>query len=151
MNNMTYSPVGQEVTKEREGFSLLPYQDTGNVWTDGWGNTHGVVPHGPLITPIKAQADFDRNVAWAVAAVNKDVKVKLTQGQFDALVDLVFNIGEDQWITSTLLKLLNKGDYAGAAAQFKRWNKDNGKVQPGLVIRRKKNECMFLGVPYVKV
>lgn len=147
--NMTYSPEGQAVTKFSEGFSLKPYPDTGHVWTDGWGNTHGVVPFGPPISMAKANIDFGRNTLAAIASVNKNVKVKLTQGQFDALVDFDFNIGDDQFLASTLLRKLNAGDYAGAAAEFKRWNKDNGKVQPGLVIRRKKNECMFNGVPYV--
>jgi GH24 family phage-related lysozyme (muramidase) len=76
--------------------------------------------------------------------VNELVKVPMTQGQFDALVSLVFNIGRAQFATSTLLRLLNVGDKAGAAAQFPRWNKQGGVVLAGLTARRELERQRFL-------
>jgi GH24 family phage-related lysozyme (muramidase) len=76
--------------------------------------------------------------------VSKLVKVKLTQGQFDALVSFAYNLGPLPLSTSTLLKKLNTGDYACAADEFPRWNKAGGKVLPGLTRRREAERALFL-------
>lgn len=131
------SPAGEKLTKQSEGFNPTPYQDSGGVWTDGWGNTHGVIPHGPPKTLAQCQADYNRNVTNAEKAVLGLVSVPLTQGQFDALVDFVFNLGSARFESSTLLRILNQGDYIGAGGQFARWVYDNGKVLPGLQTRAK--------------
>jgi len=129
------SQTGENLTKSFEGYSLTPYQDGAGVWTDGWGNTHGVVPHGPAITPDQAENDYQSNIASAVDAVNACANT-CTQNQFDALVDFAFNEGNHALATSTLLRLHNAGDYAGAAAQFARWDIAGGEVEEGLVTRR---------------
>ena len=67
-----------------------------------------------------------------------------SQNQFDALVSLTYNIGENAFKKSTLLKMLNAGNYQGAADQFLVWNKSNGQVLNGLVRRRKTEREMFL-------
>jgi lysozyme len=85
-------------------------------------------------------------------AVNSLVKVKLTQNQFDALISFVYNVGADIDADniaeglgdSTLLKKLNAGDYKGAADQFLKWDKANGKVMKGLTIRRQAERALFL-------
>ncbi len=76
--------------------------------------------------------------------VSKLVKVKLTQGQFDALVSFAYNLGARALSTSTLLQKLNSGDYAGAADEYTRWNKAGGKVLPGLTRRREAERALFL-------
>lgn len=76
--------------------------------------------------------------------VSKLVKVKLTQGQFDALVSFAYNLGARALSTSTLLQKLNAFDYAGAADEFPRWNKAGGKVLPGLTRRREAERALFL-------
>lgn len=76
--------------------------------------------------------------------VNNDVTVPLTQNQFDALVSLCFNIGVTAFRDSTLLNLLNAGDYNGAAAQFSVWININGAVSQGLVNRRNAEKDLFL-------
>ena len=73
------------------------------------------------------------------------VNVPLTQGQFDALVSLVFNIGAGQLQRSTLLRKLNAGDLAEAAEEFLRWNKSSGKVAEGLRRRRVAEMRVFGG------
>ena len=69
---------------------------------------------------------------------------KLTQHEFDAMVDFTFNVGCHAFATSTLLKKVNHGDVAGAANEFGRWTKAGGKVVPGLVKRRKDERKLFL-------
>jgi hypothetical protein len=70
-------------------------------------------------------------------------QVKLTQGQFDALVSFAYNVGSRALSTSTLIKL-NAGDIKGAADEFLRWNKSGGKVMAGLTNRRKAEEHCFI-------
>jgi lysozyme len=72
------------------------------------------------------------------------VKVPLTQNQFDALVDFVFNVGAHNFEKSTLLIKLNKQDYKGAAEEFPRWNRAAGHVLGGLIRRRGAERTLFL-------
>jgi lysozyme len=64
---------------------------------------------------------------------------------FDALVSWTFNLGPTNLSSSTLLKVLNSGDYEGVPAQIKRWNKAGGKVLEGLVRRREAEALLFEG------
>lgn len=121
--------------------AYLPTKD--DVWTIGWGHTAGVY-QGMKITEAQAQKFFEDDVAWATDAVNKLVKVELSQNQFDALVSFVFNIGLGAFSKSTMLRKLNAGDYEGAASEFPRWNKQAGKVLKGLVNRRQEEMEYFL-------
>lgn len=139
---MNYGKNGIELTKHFESCRLMPYQDGGGVWTDGWGNTHRVVP-GVKITQEKADNDLLANVADAVDAVNDHVNVELTQNQFDALVDFTFNCGVTAFKNSTLLRKLNAGDFDGACAELDRWVKDNGKFVTGLQRRRDAEQALF--------
>ena len=65
--------------------------------------------------------------------VSTAVTVPLSQNQFDALVSWVYNLGNGNLTSSTMLKVLNSGDYAGVPAQIKRWNKAGGKVLEDLL------------------
>ena len=120
--NMSYGKNGLDLTKGFEKCRLLPYKDGGGVWTNGWGNTHRVTP-GIAISQTQADKDLLANVQDAVDCVNDSVTVKLTQDQFDALVDFTFNAGCGAFKGSTLLRKLNAGDFVGADAQFAVWNK----------------------------
>ena len=135
--------TGQKLTKDFEGCRLIPYQDSAGIWTDGYGNTHGVVP-GTAITQDKADADLDRNLSTAVWTVNHYAAVPLTQNEFNALVDFVFNVGTGNFASSTMLRKLNLGDYAGCAAEFERWDRSGGIELAGLLRRRVAEEKEFL-------
>jgi len=76
------------------------------------------------------------DVEWAKDAVNENVKVFLFQNQFDTLVSFVFNVGETNFRASTLLRVLNRANYAAVPNQLKRWNKAGGETLRGLTIRR---------------
>lgn len=137
--------TGAKLTKDFESCELVPYQDVKGVWTDGWGNTHGVVPNGPPISQATADADLARNMQNAVSTVNHQVASHITQGEFDALVDLVFNIGAGNFAGSTMLRKLNVGDLAGAAAEFEKWDMSGGVHVAGLLRRRLAERAEFEG------
>jgi lysozyme len=141
--NFKYSSNGLALTKSFEGIELKAYQDSVGVWTIGYGHTGTDVKRGLVITQPQADILLAADVAWAVTAVNKAVTAPINQNQFDALVDFTFNLGAANFATSTLLRLLNAGDYAGAAAQFIRWNKAKGKVLAGLTRRRQAETDLF--------
>jgi lysozyme len=142
MNTMKYSDKGMALTESFEGLQLEAYPDIAGVWTNGYGNTHGVVP-GTTITMEKAVADLASNIEGAEFVVNKVVTAPLTQGQFDACVDFVFNLGSGNFQSSTLLRKLNLKDYAGAAQEFPKWNHAGGIEVAGLTRRRLAEQQLF--------
>lgn len=130
--------------KKWEELRLEAYLPTPNdVPTIGWGHTQGV-KMGQTISRRQAQEYFEQDVAWVERALAKHIKVGLTQNQYDALASWVFNIGETNFASSTLLRKLNAGDYEGAARELPRWNKQKGKVLRGLTRRRAEEMEYFL-------
>lgn len=148
-NNRSYSQKGLALTQEFEGLKLAAYQDCVGVWTIGYGHTGPEVHPKLTITEEQASALLLKDVAGAVAAVNKLVTVALTQNQFDALVDFVYNAGATHLANSTLLRELNQGNHATAAAQFVLWDHAGGCVVPGLLKRRQAEQALFLAVEEV--
>lgn len=144
---MKVSPNGIAVSHYFETCSLAAYPDPGSKdgkpWTIGWGHTGPEVVKGLVWTQAQADAADVIDMQEAESAVSKLVKVTLTQGQFDALVLFQNNTGALR--TSTLLTILNEGDYAGAQAQFARWSKNDGKVMRGLVRRRAAEAALWTG------
>lgn len=140
---MTYSATGTLLTQSFESCRLTPYQDGKGVWTDGWGNTHGVIPNGPPITQAEADSDLQINLQAAVYAVNHYVAIHLSQPEFDAMVDFVFNCGAGNFASSTMLRKLNMGDLIGASVELEKWDMSGGVVVAGLLRRRKAEEALF--------
>lgn len=134
----------KSIVKGHEGLELIAYKDGGGVWTIGWGHTGAEVRAGMLITLAQAEELLTNDLRSAEGHINTSVLVPLTQNQFDALVSFVFNVGGGAFESSTLLKLLNAGDYGGAANQLPRWNKDNGRIVQGLTNRREAERKLFL-------
>jgi lysozyme len=143
VNNLSYSDQGLALTERFECLQLTAYQDPVGVWTIGYGHTGPDVQPGLTITQEQAGALLLQDVAGAVAAVNRLVTVPLTQNQFDALVDFTFNVGQGNLASSTLLRELNAGNTAGAAAQFLVWVYAKGVELPGLVTRRQAESALF--------
>jgi len=147
-SSMTTSDVGVNLISAFEDTQFKSYDDGVGVWTIGIGTTvypNGVkVKQGDTCTLEQAKTYFKHDLAKFENTVNESVTVPLTQNQFDALVSLTYNIGSGAFKGSTLLKLLNKGDYQGAAEQFLAWKKAKGKVLPGLVRRREAERALFL-------
>ncbi len=133
---------GVELIKKWEGLRLRAYLCPAGVWTIGYGHTQTAKP-GMVITEAEAERLLLRDLRTFEDDVNSLVKVRLSQSQFDALVSLIYNIGPTNFGRSTLLRMLNAGDYKGAAAQFSRWNRANGKVLAGLMNRRAEEAALF--------
>jgi lysozyme len=148
---MEISDAGLALIKASEGYhKALPdgrcqaYLDTlasPPIWTIGWGCTKGIT-EGMIWTKAKAEQELRKEVRRHTVDIDELVTVPLTQNQYDALASFQYNTGG--LAKSTLLKKLNKEDYAGAAAEFAKWNKAGGKVWPGLVTRRAKEAELFL-------
>lgn len=140
-----------QIIRASEGFRARPYLCPAGVPTIGYGSTRyedgrAVTLVDPPITEARAQQIMLATLAAEYApAVLRYVQVPLTQGQFDALVDFAYNAGPQNLRTSTLLRKINAGDFSGAAAEFPKWNKGGGKVQPGLVKRREAERRLFVG------
>lgn len=145
---MNISKSGIELIKRFEGLRLKAYQDSVGVWTIGYGWTQPV--DGKKVGPGMQinQATADRLLKCGVVkyeqGVNQLVKVRITQGQFDALVSFAYNLGLRSLSTSTLLNKLNAGDKQGAADEFGKWVNAGGKRLDGLVDRRAAEHEMFL-------
>jgi lysozyme len=137
------SDEGKRFIKSKERLRLEAYQDEIGVWTIGWGHIVGV-KSGEVCTIEQAEAWFAQDVAPCEACVSRLVSTELTQGQFDALCSFAFNLGCTALRNSTLLRLLNAGDAAGAAEQFSRWNHAGGEVSAGLSARREQEREMFV-------
>ncbi|AVF43592.1 lysozyme [Acinetobacter nosocomialis] len=145
---MKISATGINLIKSFEGLRLKAYDDGVGVWTIGFGTIkypNGIrVKGGDSCTSQQAEYYLLNDLTSFENAVNRLVKAKLTQNQFDALVSFTYNLGEANLGKSTLLKKLNAGDYQGAADQFLVWNKAGGKVMKGLVRRREAERALFL-------
>lgn len=139
---MNVSENGIKLTETSEGCKLRAYRDTGGVLTIGYGHTGGV-RENQVIDQATAEALLRHDLDYAVGIVNGHA-LPCTQGQFDALVDFVFNVGPTQFLSSHLLKYHLAGEHEKAAAEFPKWKFDNGKVIPGLVKRREAERKMYV-------
>lgn len=140
---MTPSQNCIELVKRFEGCKLEAYLCPAGVWTIGAGHTGPEVKQGMKISQGIADALLLKDLTHAADAVERAVKVELTQGQFDALVSFVFNVGKTAFETSTMLKKINGGDFLGAAMEFPKWCNGGGKKLEGLVRRRAAEQAMF--------
>jgi lysozyme len=138
------SSSGRGLIEEAEGLRLESYQDQRGVWTIGYGHTGANVVKGLVWTPDEADEALEDDLAVAEHAVNMSVSTPLTQNMFDALVSLAYNIGAHAFETSTLLKLLNKGDKLGSASQFLQWSHVDGAMNKGLMLRRVAERDLFM-------
>ena len=145
---MKVSPAGESFIMQHEGSSLSAYQDQRGIWTIGYGHTGSVdgvpIGAGMTITAEKQAELFHYDINNSADVVRNTVKTPLSQNEFDALTSLAYNIGPNAFKNSTLVKNLNQGDKAGAAKEFERWNKTDGKVNKGLTNRRKAEKDLFL-------
>ncbi|WP_247996685.1 lysozyme [Brucella tritici] len=130
--------AGLSLVKQWEGLKNTAYRDVAGVLTIGYGHTSAA--GAPTVTPGMAIGDKEAerilkaDLAKFEARVERFVKVPLTDNQFAALVSFDFNTGALD--KSTLLKKLNKGDYAAVPVELMKWVNAGGKRVQGLVNRR---------------
>lgn len=161
--NLSYGQVfksplvlAEELAKPFEKCSLKAYWDCAGYPTNGWGNLLSRVrlqtimqqkgwtreqadtwlhETYPNITQEQADSDFRINLNKAFASVKRLVKIPLSSDQIASLIDFAFNLGAGNLQTSTLLRMINRGDILDAAEEFKKWDKAGGVVYRGLTRR----------------
>lgn len=141
---MNYSGQGEGMTARFEGCRLKAYLDSAGVPTIGYGHIEGV-KLGDECSQAQADAWLEQDILRVVAQLNRDLKVRVTQGEFDSLVDFAFNLGLHALEHSTLWAKLGAGDIQGAAAEFPRWSMAGGQRIAGLLTRRLAEQAEFLG------
>jgi lysozyme len=140
----TLSSRGEALIKSFELLELIAYQDQKGVWTIGWGHTGPEVVEDLKCTPDQAEEWFLADSAHAVKCVDESLQTNVSQNQFDAVVSFAFNVGVGAEQHSTMLKLLNARDFAGAAAEFPKWDHVDGVENAGLKRRRLAEQTLFL-------
>lgn len=149
---MRTSERGVTLITNAEGFRATPYLDVGGVPTIGFGSCFlpcgsPVTMKTSAVTRQEAVEMLRNDLIKDEACITGRVKVPLNQSQFDALASFVYNVGSGNFSGSTLLKKLNAGDYMGAAREFLRWDKVNGKSYRGLSARRIAEQKLFMSSP----
>ena len=156
---MQMSQHGIGLLTQWEGCELKVYNDAAGLPTIGVGhlltkselmsgkiNIGGVmVKYADGITQQQAEQLLAQDLGPTEAAVNGGVKVPLSQNQFDALTSFTFNVGVGAFTGSTLLRLLNQGQYAQVPEQLMRWTRAGGRVVQGLVNRRQNEVKLWNG------
>lgn len=142
---MTLDETGIEFICVSEGFSAQEYLCEAGARTIGFGHL------------VRANEDFSAGISREAAkmlllsdlktyeaCVNQNVRVPVTQSQYNALVSLCYNIGTKAFGTSTLVKELNSGNVRKAADEFLRWKFVKQQESAGLLRRRQREREMFL-------
>ena len=140
---MQISEAGITLIKGFEGFSVLPYKDGAGCMTIGFGHK---VRQGEMYESITEETALELlkdDLQESEDAVNRLVEVELNQNQFDALASFTYNLGAGTLQGSTLLKLLNGGNYQGASGQITRWEYVRGTISTGLSRRREAERALF--------
>ena len=145
MADYKMTPRGRQRLTDREGKRLKAYRDSKGIWTIGVGHaaTAGTAPvpkKGMTITAEECDEILIRDLALREKRLNKALKVPVADHEFDALLSIVFNA--DSFLTSTAIKLLNKGDREGCAKHIMDWVKPKE-----LTGRRHTEQSQFL-TPY---
>ena len=139
----TINKAGLDLIRNFEGLRLKAYLCPAGVPTIGYGSTGKDIHLGMTWTTEQADERLVRDLASFEMEVSRAVPVS-TDNQFSALISLCYNIGIGAFEGSTLRKLHNQADYAGAADQFLRWNRGGGRVLPGLTKRREAERALYL-------
>lgn len=147
---MALNAATMKLIMDSEGFRADAYPDPatgGDPWTIGFGHTSAAGPpkvkKGMKLTRVQGEAILSTDLVGTESQVRAAVKVPLNSNQLGALVSFTYNVGLGNLRSSTLLRLLNAGDYAGAADEFGKWTKAAGKTMPGLVTRRAAETALF--------
>ena len=146
MKRMNVSSDCLAITKQFEDCKLMAYLCPAGKWTIGYGHTGPEVHDGLTIDQARADQYLMIDLQSAQNTVNNLVAPQITQNQFDALCDFVFNCGSGNFQHSTLLKLVNEKKFDDAVLEFSKWAKGGGKVLPGLVKRRAAEAALFKGI-----
>lgn len=132
---LALSVAGGLFIQNFEGTAHKAYLDPVGIPTICSGSTYRVYL-GMTETPSGCAYRLQQDTGVAGKAIARCTTAPLTQGQYDALVSFVFNVGGGAYCSSTLVRKLNAGDCIGASKEFRRWNRAGGRVLNGLTTRR---------------
>jgi lysozyme len=127
----------------REGKRNAVYLDSVGVPTVGYGHTGPEVHLGDTWTDIQVEEAFAKDLDEFETAINQNVRVALTQSQFDALVSFAYNVGVRAFESSTMLRYINAGEMGAAALEFNRWH-----IPPEITARRNAEKAQFMGTAF---
>ena len=147
---MKISENGLELIKKFEGCETTAYQDSVGVWTIGFGHTKGV-EEGQTCSIEDAESMLADEMDEYEGYINNMVKVELQQHEFDALVAWVYNLGPTNLGESTMLKVLNGGQFDRVPDEMNRWTRAGGEILEGLVRRRQAESLMFQNLDWRQV
>jgi len=122
----TSATIATQFLGEKEGVALSAYQDGASVWTICHGHTEGVRP-GQTATPANCADFLATDMAEAFDALDRMVKVPLSEPARTGLASWIYNVGEPAARKSTLIRKLNAGDRTGACNELLRWVYSGGK------------------------
>lgn len=142
---LTVSAAGLAGIRHDEGEVRQVYLDPVNIPTVCVGHTSTVTEKdvGELYSEHQCSVLLKQDLRDAESAVQRLVKIKLTQAQYDALVSWVFNLGAGNLASSTMLVRINAGDCWAAGKEMRRWNRAGARVLPGLTIRRNREARLW--------
>jgi lysozyme len=146
---MDYSKSAPAFAASFEGYSPVSVhhpEDPADIWTLGFGSTYWDgkrVVQGMYCTRDEALLQLAKGLEGAAGCASLSIHVAVTQNEFDACTDLIYNIGCARWLDSTARARLNAGDHHGAASAFEMWDRAGGQVMAGLLRRRKAEEVLF--------
>jgi lysozyme len=144
INQLSCGLQGRFLIERFEGLRTTAYQNMFGVWTIGYGHIGPDVKSGMTITGKQAEEILIKDLTPISEGVNAMVAVRINQNQFDALVSFAYNQGQDVLEESTMLELLNGGDFQAAAEQFSNFASFYGKKTAGLLQRRNAERDLFL-------
>jgi lysozyme len=142
------TPRAYELIQRWEALRLGAYLDFSGVPTIGWGTTRYPdgrrVRLGDICTREQADEWLRIHVEEECEKpLNEALESPVNEQMFDALVSWTYNVGQGSARRSTLIRLLNEGNYLAAVEEFDRWNRDDGVVVPGLSNRRNAEQDLF--------
>ncbi len=144
---MKTGETGLNLIKGYEGLRMSAHYAPSEQWTVGYGHTD-TARHGMSVTEGEAERLLREDVSPIENLISETVRAPLNQNEHDALTSLIFNIGEQNWRRSSVLRKLNEGDKLAAAQGFEMWTKArvNGEIVTldGLVRRRAAEKSLFL-------
>ena len=126
------------------GYGRALRSKTTNAFLKGASGKAEALAKYPALTVAQAEAMLSFDLNDFSAKVQGLIKVKVNVNQYGALVSFAYNVGTGNLASSTLLKKLNAGDYAGASVEFLKWDKAGGKILKGLTLRRTAEMTLFL-------
>lgn len=135
--------AGIALIREFEGLSLIPYQDSKGIFTQGIGHTKGITADSLPITPDIAEQWLQEDLEDAEDEIDQHITVDLNGNQYAALTSLCFNCGPAPLLGHVGM-YINASEFQQAADAFLAWDHDGNRIIPGLMRRREAERKLFL-------